>query len=343
MFLLADLKPQFRMTGMEIECPVQGCDSMVTRPRKGDVLRSCQFLCNKCEIYISPSTFEYKDEKDNLLWNEADDSCLLAAVKASKAEVQRLARERSEDAVSWNVFRYFHRSGRLREMLRHFVRGTEPLNIETVFWSYSDILRAPWSPLLESRVIFGEAPNSDIAALGKRVSEPDLAFITDDHLIFVEAKFGSGNATSGKPEMVRRRIENPKNYLLGANCWYDEVFVSDYSTVVRDQKYELMRFWLLGSWIAKRLEKKFLLVNLVRKATETQIETDFGRHISQSDERRFVRWAWESLEPLLKSSDDEASKRLHEYMIQKTIGFCEFKDREMASPIRAFSMSVTGK
>lgn len=342
MFGLADLKPEFRMTGIDIQCPVRGCDSIVTRARKGDVLRSRQFFCEKCNIFISPSTFEYKDEKDNLLWNDADDSSLLAALKANKAEVKRLTRERSEDAVSWNVFRYFHRSGRICEMLRHFDGGVEPSSVETVFWSYSDIIKAPWSPLLEARVMFGESPSLDQAALGKKVSEPDMAFVTDDHLIFVEAKFGSGNATSGNVKQVERRVRTPKAYIVGADGWYDDAFVSDYATVVRDQRYELMRFWLLGSWIAKRIEKKFLLVNLVRKKAEKQIETNFGRHILQSKERRFVRWTWESLEPLLKSADDEASKRLHQYMIQKTIGFREFKDREMASPIRAFSTSITG-
>lgn len=191
--------------------------------------------------------------------------------------------------------------------------------------------------------MFGESPSLDQAALGKKVSEPDLAFVTDDHLIFVEAKFGSGNATSGNVRQVERRIKTPKAYIVGADGWYADVFVSDYATIVRDQKYELMRFWLLGSWIAKRLEKRFLLVNLVRAGAEKRIAVDFGRHIKQSDERRFVRWTWESLEPLLKASDDEASKRLYEYMVQKTIGFREFRDREMASPIRAFSMSTTGK
>jgi hypothetical protein len=307
------------------------------------VLRSRQFFCEACNIYISPSTFEYEDEKDNLLWNDPDDSSLLAAVKASKAEVQRLTRERSEDAVSWNVFRYFHRTGRLSEILRHLVGGIEPSSVETVFWSYSDILKAPWSPLLEARVMFGESPSLDQAALGKKVSEPDLAFVTDDHLIFVEAKFGSGNATSGNVRQVERRVRTPKAYIVGADGWYSDVFVSDYATIVRDQKYELMRFWLLGSWIAKRIERKFLLVNLVRKEAEKQIEEDFGKHIRQSDQRRFARWTWESLGPLLRGYDNRESKQLHEYMAQKTIGFRQFKDREMASPIRAFLMTEAEK
>ena len=50
MFGLADLKSTFRMTGIDIQCPVRGCDSTVTRARKGDVLRSRQFFCEACNI-----------------------------------------------------------------------------------------------------------------------------------------------------------------------------------------------------------------------------------------------------------------------------------------------------
>jgi hypothetical protein len=253
----------------------------------------------------------YEHEKDNLLWNEAEDFDLLSAVKASKAEVNRLTRERSEDAVSWNVFRCFHRLGHICEMLHQFDSGITTQNVETIFWLYSDTQKAPWSPLLNVRVMFGEARQLGQADTGKRVSEPDLAFVTDKHLVFVEAKFGSGNATSGNPNEVERRVENPKNYILGGNRWYDDVSVSEYDNVVRDQKYELLRFWLLGSWIAQRLEKKFLLVNLVRNEAEKQIEQEFGQHIKQSEGQLFARWTWESLGPLLQESGNGAARRLH--------------------------------
>ena len=343
MYGLADLKPEFRMSNTEIECPVRGCDSTTTRPRRGDNLRSRQFNCQKCGIFISPSTFEYESEQDNILWNELGDSELLSAVKASKAEVHRLTRERSEDAVSWNVVRYFHRSGRICDMLRHLDCGIKVSGIETILWSYSDTQKAPWPSLLDARVKFGETSTLALAALGHQVSEPDVAFVTDVHLIFIEAKFGSDNATSGKPEEVKRRVENPKQYVSGAEGWYEDVFESDYATVVRDQKYELMRFWLLGSWIANRMGRKFLLVNLVRSEFEKEIETEFGQHIKQSSERRFARWTWESLGPLLQRIDDEGARRLHEYMIQKTIGFNEFKKHEVASPLKAFSMTDSGE
>ena len=78
----------------------------------GGPLRTVIFLGPQHGIYISPSTFEYADEFDNLLWHDPADRELLAAFKPFKRE-SRLARDNSEDALTWNVFRYLEKSGRL--------------------------------------------------------------------------------------------------------------------------------------------------------------------------------------------------------------------------------------
>ena len=62
------------------------------------------FKCPKHNIYISPTTFEYQSELDNLLWKDEADLDLLDRTKGVKRE-SRIARDRSEDAVTWNVFR----------------------------------------------------------------------------------------------------------------------------------------------------------------------------------------------------------------------------------------------
>ncbi|WP_291174431.1 hypothetical protein [Gimesia sp.] len=339
MYGLAEMKSEFLMTETQVECPILGCDTIVRRRRNGDGdLRSDDFFCQRCGIFISSSTFEYKNETDNMLWNDAEDTALLTALKASKAEINRLSRERSEDAVSWNVFRYFQRMGKVCEMLSHLDPKNEANNAETIYWSFSSNTKTPWQQLLNARVAFGEAADVAAAATGKQVSEPDIIFVTDKSIVFVEAKFGSGNATSGDSDDVDRRVQNPKKYVTGADCWYDVVFESNYEKVVRDRKYELMRFWLLGSWIAKELDREFVLVNLVRNKSEQNIERDFGKHIWQTNNRHFVRWTWESLGPLLGIFDDDEARHLYEYLVQKTIGFSESKDRKLASPNKAFSM-----
>ena len=70
---------------------------------------------------------------------------------------------------------------------------------------------------------------------------------------------------------------------------------SDYSDIICDSKYELMRFWLLGTWMASKTGKDFFLVNLVPIFMEEEIETNFGKHIFQNKQRKFYRLTWENI------------------------------------------------
>ena len=277
-------------------------------------------------------------EADNRLWNSHEDIALLTEIKRYKAEVHRLGHDNSEDAVTWNVFRHFDRSGQLPLLLSHLTARKDISKCETIYWSYCPAKNGPWTPLVEARVEFGEAASFEIAATGKRVSEPDMILVTDDTVIFVEAKFSSGNETPSNAKRMNEIISNPKRYLSGGNKWYQTMFTSDFPTVIRDKKYELLRFWLLGSWIAKQLGKNFVLANLVRQSEETDIENQFGKHIEQSDSNRFVRWTWESLAPLLERLKDDDSSQLLDYLKNKTMGFASDSRSSIARPQKAFML-----
>ena len=338
MFGINNLKSKFEITESHVHCPVVGCDEKVTRRRNGDgALKSKSFYCKNCKIFISASTFEYENEAENLLWQEPADTNLLSDIKASKAEIDRLSRERSEDAVSWNLFRYFDRTNRTGELVCK-LGDIQSETAETIYWSFYPKQKSPWDLLIDARVEFGEAPTHAQAKIGKRVSEPDIILLADKHVVFVEAKFGSTNRTSGSQESIKKRIANPKKYQTCGNFWYNRVFESKYCEVIEDQKYELMRFWLLGSWIANKSERSFVLANLVRQPCETEIACSFGKHIKQSKERRFVRWTWESFEPLLNVANDQEAKLLRDYLAYKTIGFTENKNRKTAKPKKAFAI-----
>jgi len=97
-----------------------------------------------------------------------------------------------------------------------------------------------------------------------------------------------------------------------------------------------MRHWLLGSWIAAELGKRFVLVNLVRNQAEEQIEADFGQHIQQTDDRVFVRWTWESIAQFAGTHADERSTQITEYFRQKTSGFKVNVAEGLARPRKAF-------
>lgn len=103
MFGADDLKARITVTDSTVECPVKDCTAIVERQR-GSFTLDRRFHCTKHMIYISPSTFEYQREADNLLWRDPEDLALLQGIRVVKRE-SRMARDNSEDALIWNVFR----------------------------------------------------------------------------------------------------------------------------------------------------------------------------------------------------------------------------------------------
>ena len=107
MFGIKELKRSIKITKTTVECPVKGCSEKIERQR-GVFKREERFKCPKHNIYVSPSTFEYQSELDNLLWKDKADLDLFERIKRVKRE-SRIARDRSEDAITWNVFRFLEK------------------------------------------------------------------------------------------------------------------------------------------------------------------------------------------------------------------------------------------
>lgn len=188
-------------------------------------------------IFISPSTFEYSDESDNFLWKEKFDIELFEKIKRVKRE-SRMARDNSEDAVSWNVFRFLERNSLIEEFLS-VITGLYLKSSEIIYWSYSQKEDKVLPELNKARREFGEVI--------KRGSEPDIIIKTDKVLFFIEVKFTAGNKT------IPSNKNNSKKYESGGHNWFSRVFKSDYKTIaIIEKKYELLRYWLLGTWMAKQ-------------------------------------------------------------------------------------------
>lgn len=99
-----------------------------------------------------------------------------------------------------------------------------------------------------------------------------------------------------------------------------------------EEKYELMRFWLLGSWASAQLDRDFHLVNLVRAERERDIEHRFGRHLKTNSKRSFVRWTWESIykfgSETARPSPDK--QKLVTYFENKTTGYNKDGELQLA-------------
>ena len=306
---LKELKNTIKVTDTTVECPVKGCREKVARQRKSFKQQE-KFKCPKHNIYISPSTFEYQDELDNILWKEKDDLDLFKQVKKVKRE-SRITRDNSEDAVTWNVFRFLEKNKLLSGLLARLSKSVIE-NPEVIYWSYSQSEQDAWSKLQKARKEFETKP--------KKGSEPDIVVKSDSALFFVEAKLAANNNTVCKS----RNPQVQKKYGTGGNGWYRRVFHSNFETVaISEKKYELLRFWLIGSWIAQRLQSDFYLVNLVLSEREKDIERVFGKHIKENQHRRFARITWEDIYACILNKTSPSGDRdiIKRYFENKTLGY----------------------
>jgi hypothetical protein len=301
-----ELKEKIEVAESTVECPVKECNDRVERQR-GSFKTDSRFRCPKHKIVISPSTFEYPSEFDNLLWKDTEDLELLHRIMKKKRE-SRMARDNSEDAVSWNVFRFLEKNI-LVEGFLDSMTNTSPKGSDIIYWSYNQGEDSDWSFLNRARKEFGERIS--------RGSEPDIIITTNNALYFIEAKLTAGNKTTPSNPIYSKKYET------GGDNWFSVVFESDYKTIaISEKKYELMRFWLLGTWMAKQMGVDFYLINLVLSRREVDIESVFGNHIKENQQRRFLRVTWESIyEYLVNSSPIRNKEELINYFCNKTIGY----------------------
>jgi len=306
MYGLKELKTAIVIEDNSVECPVRDCLVKVDRQRKS-FKREQKYQCPKHKIFISPTTFEYEKEQDNLLWFDSADKLLFDEIKKVKRE-SRISRDNSEDALTWNVMRFLDRQGLLTDFLSQ-LSNKKIKEAELILWSYSPKENSDWSLLNKARNEFGERVG--------RGSEPDIIIRTDKVLYFLEAKLTATNET--KPS----DCQNRKAYETGGNNQFQQVFKSDYETVVvKEKRYELMRFWLLGSWMAKQLGVDFEFYSLVMQSREQEIKKDFGKHIIETDERKFSRITWEQIYDYIKTIPNNKEKqKMSDYFENKIIGY----------------------
>ena len=157
MFGYKDLKTKINKTSETIECPVKDCNQLIPRMKKGDSHNNPEFICPTCNITVTPSTFIYSDMLNNLLWKDQEDLAILEDIKKVKRVLYHLKHEKSEDALTWNVFRYLEKNGLIERFLS-MVIGQDIKNASLIYWSYSQNENSSWSILngarKESRICY---------------------------------------------------------------------------------------------------------------------------------------------------------------------------------------------
>jgi hypothetical protein len=316
MFGWDDLREHMAVTPTMVQCPVRECSRRIPRQRK-TFCRSAQFRCPDHAIYVSASTFEYEQPGANMLWSEPEDLELWRCITQPEIKREsRVTRDNSEDAVTWNVFRYLEKQGLLARFISEASERPSEGTPRIVYWSWCQQTRQAWQPLVQAALGFGEA--------SKRRSEPDLIIEDDATLFFVESKFTSSN------QIVPSDPTNAKKYETGFDAWFRHVFqpsTSFKSISVEAKLYELMRLWLLGSRIAFDAGKRFVLVNVVREGAKTEVDITkrFERYGRCGDTRGFTRLTWERVRNavVLSASPNADRERLLKYYHTKTLGYAK--------------------
>ena len=325
------LKPIIEINTKTVECPAVGCTNRVElRTDRKSHLNSAPYHCARDHIYIAKSTFEYEDKFENLLWKDPADRALLDRIGVGKQD-DRMARETSEDAITWNVFRYLETSGFLGPWLER-ISGVPVGKTSLTYWSYCDEpgVQKVWPMLAAARKQFRERTDHP--------SEPDLIADTDAGVFWIEGKLTAFNKTkpSPRPKVPPKVDIPPAVYDTGADGWYNKAIVTPFQELaVAKQRYEMLRYWLLGSWAAAQLNKAFYLVSLVRKEKSENMAEVLASDFRMEPNRRVLSTTWEDIYAFLKESPmrTEQTDRLLTYMENKTAGYKTVKNNAAGNGI----------
>jgi len=257
---------------------------------------------HKVSVSISP-TYVYQKLHSNFMIS----SDLINKVK--KVERWRLGNERSEDALSWNVFLSLAKLGLLSKAFQDFPSG----KIELYLWGNRIGRHLPvvWDKLTRVR--------KRLESGARFPTEPDIIIrIPGQLLMLIEAKFGSCNSTLlGKED----RYEGVDEFLsrYPANASVPDPLNREWIEGQKpSQVYEqLCRNVIYATWLREKGER-LIVANLVCKNMETEIEQRFRNHLNANCPLEFRRITWESFYPVLLSSGENAGPIIS-YMENKTM------------------------
>jgi predicted DNA-binding transcriptional regulator YafY len=175
----------------QIRCFVRGCPEFVRRPTHDKQGEACPSHGIRCHFSRGGGTYSYPDAKRNLVV-AADLAASRVFGHPFKYESDRFGLEKSEDALTWNVFRSFQQAKRLHILAQMVVPKAGDQEPELYLWGLrcSDDAFEPWNLLVAARQRF----ESNLP-VERPLTEPDIAlFLPGRYLILIEAKFTSGNS-----------------------------------------------------------------------------------------------------------------------------------------------------
>lgn len=276
----------------KVKCFVRGCHRWLVPPGRKNQGDTCPEHGIRCHVSGRSPTYSYRDPSRNIIAGRHDFTSKLL-LHPFKFESHRLGSERSEDALTWNVFRSLWENKKLASLARLFTGEIVDAEPQLFLWGISLDTYEPWPLLIATRRRFEQGLPS-----GRPFTEPDIAlYLPGRYLVLVEAKFCSPNTyyVSGfrKSPADLTQAELIHRYWDRSLRIVDPDAASDAGRVPQ----QLWRNMVFAEYMAGLADHgtRAYHVNLVRDSFETQIEGEFHDLLHPEFSDRFRRSTWEQL------------------------------------------------
>ena len=294
------------------ECYIKGCGHSLEMPRRGFKGSTCPDHGIRCHKSF---TYSYADARRNVICDRWEFKNKLLK-HPFKFESHRMGLERSEDTLSWNVFKAIQSHGLLKEFTEHLTNRKVDEEPQLFLWGISMETYEAWDMLIAARNRFESNLPVD-----RPLTEPDIAIhVPGQIVILIEAKF-----TSANPVYKRGPRANAQSLTLDelTGIYQDRMLRTlNLSKAENSNRihYQLWRNMIFAEWMAglngSRVEHR--VVNLVRDRSEKQSVEEFRQLFNSGCEDAIQRLTWESIYSWAKQQP--RLDILSRYMEQKTAG-----------------------
>lgn len=285
-----------------VRCYVRGCKELLLRPRRGYVGEACPVHGIRCHYSGGAATYSYVDPRRNLIV-DADLAARAAFSHPFKYDRNRYGTEKSEDALTWNVFRSLQHARLLHRVVKLVVPDATDDEPQLFLWGLhcGQSTFEPWDLLIAARERFESHLPVD-----RPKTEPDIAlWLPGQFLILIEAKFTSSNPYYfDGPRKDAQSLT--KNELV--EIYQDsELKVLNYSRAQLAKKipYQLWRNMIFAEWMAIRAGTGEVAyhANLTCRGAEAESQSDFRCLLDRDHGRRFVVLDWEHIIERVSDAD----------------------------------------
>ncbi len=318
-FGIEDVDPiLFRDDGSRrVRCYIRGCRHYLRVPARGFRGDICPDHGIRCHGSRNGATYTYADARRNLIVGVTQFRERVLG-HPFKVETHRFGYEKSEDAVTWNVFRSLYEAGMLGEFVMSLTGESSPIEPRLYLWGLqiTDDRFEPWDLLIQARDRFESRLPVD-----RPKTEPDIALhLPGRYIILIEAKFTSPNSSyedGPRKDSASLTLAELINIYQAPGL---AILNRKRAESVHRIHYQLWRNTVFSEWIGTtdHPATRCYHFNLVRDDYEIESAAEFSRLVNPAFVDRFRRITWEQIYRLCLG--DPRLSRLRRYLETKTAG-----------------------